>query len=271
MHIFSIFNTRRASADGILKNGIYFDPAIVGKPSVMAAKASVPTRQRIEVRFLNQHDLQNLMELERAVWDETQAASVTEMSVRITRYPTLAIGAFCSETGRALASLFARPTSLEAVKRARSWQDCVNHDDSEASRQKALFGISLSSIDGDAAKAIFAFFWPHALKNGWQEMYLGSPIPGLRDWIRDNPGQAVENYVFERRKGLPRDRQLCYYHKKGFQRIVAVRREYFPHAASMNYGVVIGGRIPLGSLAPLWKRLPLPWLQAMKQWLFVLQ
>lgn len=229
-------------------------------------------RGAISVRFLVHDDLQALIELEHAVWAQNQAASASDIRDRISRYPQLAIGAFCARTGRALASLFAKPTHSEAVRQASNWQECVHSASPNCGKPaSALFGISLSSIDAEAAKAIFEFFWPHALKNGWCEMYLGSPVPGLRDWMQQNPETSVEDYVFAKRNRLPRDPQLRYYHQKGFQRIVAVRPNYFPHEASLNYGVVLGGRIPLSALSPLWKNMPLSWLQVMKKWLFVLR
>lgn len=230
-----------------------------------------PVQPAVVVRFLRQSDLPALLELEHAVWESHQAASAGDMSARISRHPQLAIGAFCPRTGRALASLFAKPAHAEAIKRAGSWQECVSGSAS-AKREptSALFGISLSSSSAEAAKAIFGFFWPHALKNGWREMYLGSPVPGLRDWVRDNPGRHAEDYVFSYRNGQPRDPQLRYYYRKGFRKVITVRRDYFPHAASLNYGVILGGKIPLSALSPLWRLLPLSWLQGMKKWLFVL-
>lgn len=224
------------------------------------------------VRFLRHDDLQALMELELAVWAPNQAASITDISDRISRHPQLAIGAFCKNTGRALASLFARPTHPENVRQAVNWQECVHGTSiSDSKTATALFGISLSSIHAEAAKAIFEFFWPHALKNGYCEMFLGSPVPGLRNWMQENPDKSAEDYIFAKRNGLPRDPQLRYYYRKGFQRIVAVRPNYFPHEASLNYGVIIGGRIPFSTLSPLWQRMPLNWLESMKKWLFVLR
>ena len=73
----------------------------------------------------------------------------------------------------------------------------------------------------------------------------------------------VERYVRERRGSLPRDPQLRYYHRRGFREIVAVRAGYFPHADSLDYGVVLRGRIPLARLWPLWRWVPLRFLQRM--------
>lgn len=226
----------------------------------------------IRVRFLQHEDLAALMELEHSVWAPNQAACAADLCERISRHPQLAIGAFCSRTGRVLASLFAKPAYRKAIAQATNWQECVNSVVPIADKPaSALFGISLSSLDSRAAKAVFEFFWPYALKNGWCEMFLGSPVPGLRDWVRRNLGKPVEDYIFAKRNGLPCDPQLRYYYQKGFRQIVAVRPNYFPHEASLDYGVVLGGRIPLSFLSPLWQRMSLHQLQAMKEWLFVLR
>lgn len=222
----------------------------------------------VEVRFLTADDLPALMVLEQAVWQPEQAASAGDLLERIARHPRLSIGAFCRRSGKPLASLFAKPTHGAAIRRARSWHDCVAGGGNAA--DDALFGISLTSLRPEGVKAIFKFFWPHALKSGWREIYLGSPVPGLRDWVRANPQRPVEDYVFATRNGLPLDPQLRYYFSKGFRRMVRVCPDYFPHADSLNYGVMLGGRIPLSALSPLWRRLPLRWLQQMERRLPVL-
>jgi hypothetical protein len=63
--------------------------------------------------------------------------------------------------------------------------------------------------------------------------------------------------VQARRQGLPLDPQLRYYHRRGFTRIVAVKPGYFPHARSLDHGVLLRGSVPLASLGPLWRSLPL--------------
>ncbi|MNY73800.1 hypothetical protein D3C86_2126710 [compost metagenome] len=70
-------------------------------------------------------------------------------------------------------------------------------------------------------------------------------------------------------KGLPLDPQLRYYFKKGFRKIVAINDNYFPHERSLDFGVLILGKVPLSGLSFIWKRVPLPWLQRMKKLFFV--
>lgn len=226
----------------------------------------------LSVRFLQPEDLPALMALEKTVWEPHQAANAETLSARISTHPGLSIGAFCASSGRALASLFARPVHVSALRSASTWHECVTAPQVESRpRPRALFGISLSSVEPRAGQAIFDFFWPHALKSGWREMYLGSPVPGLRAWLARHPGRTIDEYVHARSNGLPRDPQLRYYHRKGFRQVVAIREGYFPHADSLDHGVIVGGRIPLSALSALWRLVPLSWLCGMRKWLFILR
>lgn len=224
----------------------------------------------INVRFLSPADIPSLLELEQQKWEGEQRAEATMLASRIAAFPALSLGAFCTLTGTVLASLFMKPTQHDIMRKCSTWEDCARkrHGD-ESANTGALFGISLSSVDPKAVEAIFEFFWPHALKAGWSDIYLGSPVPGLRHWTSKNPDLPVAQYVRGEHKGLPLDPQLRYYFNKGFRKIVAVRDNYFPHESSLDFGVLIVGKVPLSGLSFIWKRVPLPWLQRMKKLLFV--
>jgi len=208
-----------------------------------------------EVRFLDLLDLPALLELEHDKWDDEQAASHAELSRRILANPGLSVGAFCPQTGRMLASLFLRQVVADFWQHAENWRDCTELP--SPIRTASLFGISLSSRDPAAVDAILEFFWPHALKGGWRHIYLGSPVPGLRDWLGRQPAGRVEDYVALKRGGLPLDPQLRYYHSRGFKEIVCVKPGYFPHERSLDHGVILRGTIPLSALVPVWRALPL--------------
>ena len=223
--------------------------------------------QLIDVRFLTLDDIESLVGLEQHKWGAEQAASRRDMAARIKAYPQLSVGAFSADGG-ALASLFMKPITAVQIELAATWYDCAQMHDSASCATRSLFGISLSSIDSDAVTALFEFFWPYALKSGWRDIYLGSPMPGLRAWKRRHPDGAPEAYMRETRHGLPRDPQLRYYHTKGFRRVHACKPGYFPHHASLDYGAVLSGRIPLSAGVPLWRLLPLPVLNSMRKLLF---
>lgn len=231
-------------------------------------RAAVP---EIEVRLLRIEDIPRLMTLEHKKWNAEQATTADAMAGRMASHPHLCIGAFCARTNEALASLFLKPISETQLQSARTWAECVDaKPDAGEGVCWNLFGISLSSISSEGVEAIFQFFWPRALKAGWRNIYLGSPVPGLARWCARQPSDKpeVEGYIHAKRGDLPLDPQLRYYWRKGFRSVVACKPDYFPHPESLNHGVVIRGRIPLSSWAPLWRCVPLPWLERMGRHLF---
>jgi hypothetical protein len=235
----------------------------------LAPSAARPTtNEPTTARFLGHRDLPALIELEREKWNDIQAASEAELCARINAYPDLAIGAFCARTGRLLASLFMRPVADDFYRRAQTWNDCVQAPLPHAS--STLFGISLTSRNHEGVAALLKFFWPVALKQGWRHIYLGSPVPGLREWREANPLASIDEYVHARRGGAPLDPQLRYYRSRGFTKIVCAKANYFPHERSLDYGVILRGAVPLSMLAPLWTTLPLPLIRRVTRALTVL-
>jgi hypothetical protein len=143
---------------------------------------------------------------------------------------------------------------------ATRWEITANltHNTFTNSDCRSLFGISLSSNCAQAVEQIFRFFYPRALKAGWRDIYLGSPIPGFKRAHQKTPKLMVWEYVHQKksRGGEPKDPQLGYYFKKGFRRIVSIQANYFPHVQSMDYGVILHGVIPLSGPKQLWQRVP---------------
>ncbi|MEU3340887.1 hypothetical protein [Streptomyces sp. NPDC006668] len=222
----------------------------------------------IETRFLRPGDIDALLALEQTKWDRDQAADASDMAARIQAYQQLSVGSFDTSSGAALASLFMKPIDVAQLYAAADWVGCARVETKGERSGNSLFGISLSSIDAESVTALFEFFWPYALKQGWRDIYLGSPMPGLRAWKERNPDLAADVYMREKRHGLPRDPQLRYYYNKGFRELVACKPDYFPHPSSLDYGAVIRGHIPLSAGAPLWRHVPLPLLQRMQHLLF---
>lgn len=216
-------------------------------------------------RFVSSNDIAALLRLEARQWDAHQAATAFELHQRIERHPGLCVASFNRMTGEAVSSLFMKPLSLEAIVAAPTWFDCVSDRPSTAPRAavNSLFGISLTSINPAGTQALMKFFWPHALRSGWTEIYLGSPMPGFAAALARNPQLTATEYATQTRLGLPRDPQLRYYHQKGFREIVAVKPAYFPHQKSLDHAVILRGTVPLSFLSPLWRRLPWPVLRGL--------
>lgn len=229
----------------------------------------------LQTRFLEPKDIPALIALEHSKWEPHQAASGTTLLERIQAHPDLCIGTFCPHTGKVLASLFMRPISSAMFTAPTRWEIAVNVDTINAmhGHSRSLFGISLSSDNAQAVKEIFKFFYSHSPKAGWHDVYLGSPIPGFRKARENNPNLAVWQYVHAKKKfhaDEPLDPQLRYYFKKGFKHIVSIQENYFPHADSMDYGVILRHVIPRSRPRPLGRFASfffLKSLSAMKFWL----
>jgi hypothetical protein len=227
----------------------------------MKTNPSSTRTTRFTTRPLRLGDIPALVDLEKRQWTDEQAASADMFRQRILEHPRLCAGAFRSDTGELVASLFCKPTAAS---------DWTNHADwaTRASRKAhgkadALFGISLTSIDGGAALQLVAYQFLDAIKQGCRYIYLGSPMPGLAKHLSRYPQASVDAYARATRAGLPLDPQLRYYHGRGFCELVAVVDNYFPHEASRNYGAILRAKVPHTWLRPILRFVPQPALRMM--------
>ncbi|GAA4025747.1 hypothetical protein [Actimicrobium antarcticum] len=231
------------------------------------------TAPRFQTRYLQQTDIPALLALEHAKWEPNQAATESMLRQRIAAYPTLCIGSFCLQSGKALASTFMRPVNPAIFTAPTRWDVTANlpaacelHSDT-----RALFGISLSSTNAAAADDLYRFFYPRALKAGWRDVYLGSPMPGFRRARECKPDLPAWEYVHSKKRGRsgePLDPQLRYYFRKGFRQIVSIQENYFPHEPSLDFGVILHGVIPLSRPKRFWQGTPLPLIESLSSMLF---
>jgi hypothetical protein len=222
--------------------------------------------EQLIVRYLVPSDLDQLIALENKKWEESQAASKETLLKRIKKYPQLSIGAFDKNDESLKASLFMKPITKSDLQTKYSWDEFAEcGDETIDEHTQMLFGTSLSSCEPSAVQAILHFFLPQAIKGGWQQIYLGLPIPGFQRWLLSHPQGSVHEYVHSTRRGLPLDPQLRHYHKMGFKKILAIKPDYFPHEGSLNNGVFISADIPLSHIKTL-RWLPAQWLQTLASW-----
>jgi hypothetical protein len=215
------------------------EPSTMSNLNQMTKDSAFTSRQL----FLN--DIPALMQLESYQWDSTQAVRPEIIQARLQAHPELCVGTFCAHTGAALTSLFMKPVARMQMQNVRSWKECVLPGGSgmPKSPSRSLFGISLTSISAQAVGALEAYIWPRMVEAGWEDIYLGSPMPGLRLALRQDPLLSASGYAHAKRRNLPRDAQLRYYHQKGLRDIVAVLPDYFPHADALDYGVLLRGSL----------------------------
>lgn len=231
----------------------------------MNIQLTLPKRRYI-IRNLRIGDIPALLELERKQWTEEQQATAEDFRTRMAAHPDLSIGAFCRDTGELLASVFCKPTTEAEWVNPGDWRKSATLGQGVLNsklRPRCLFGISLTSIDASAALQLFAYNYLYAVKCGNREVFLGSPMPGLKRYLQRKPGASVEAYARATRNGLPLDPQLRYYHGKGFCELVAVRENYFPHEASCDYGAILKAKVPYPWLTPLFRWVPVGVLRAL--------
>jgi hypothetical protein len=87
------------------------------------------------------------------------------------------------------------------------------------------------------------------------------PDVGVREYVHAKSSQGSDR---------PLDPQLRYYHGKGFKEIHSIHKDYFPHEASQDYGVILRRDVPLAGAAPLWSRMPLGALKLLEACIYPL-
>jgi hypothetical protein len=236
---------------------------------IILIKALTRKKRSFITRFLRVGDIPALLDLERRQWTAEQAADSADFRARIDAHPDFCGGAFCTRTGELLASVFAKPTNDAEWTAPGNWAQSADLSGRSAEkspqqkRTRCMFGISLTSVDPGAAVQLLAFYYLYLLKRGYSEIFLGSPMPGLKRYLERHPDASVETYARTTRSGLPLDPQLRYYHGKGWKEIVAIRENYFPHEASCDYGAILKANVPFRHLALLFRFVPVPMLRTM--------
>ncbi len=270
------FRLRRLH-QALMQSAAYRANAVITRGYLSGLFAEAAAEPPLQVRLLCPADVPALVALEQSKWEPHQAASAEQMLERIQAHPDLCIGAFCPRSGQALASLFMRPVDPAMFTAPTGWAVAADvraggsgaGAGARTGPERSLFGISLSSNHAAAVQAIFAFFYPRALRAGWRDVYLGSPIPGFARARAADPRLRVWQYVHARRRPhdrLPLDAQLRYYFSKGFTQIVSIQERYFPHAESLDHGVILRGVIPLSGARWLWRTAPFAILESLSPW-----
>ncbi len=227
---------------------------------------------QLKTRNLATKDVDALIALEQQQWNGDQLPTMETLVKRIESNPDWCIGVFCETTGRAIASAFLIPVNAEQMRNSKTWESCTKLTVKTSEKSIALFGISLTSINPKAGQAIFEYLLPRALKAGYKEVYLGSPIPGFSKAKTKNNDLTAEEYVHKKRScgKRPKDPQLLYYYNHGCHDIISVCENYFPHEPSLNYGVIVRGHLPLSEFNIIWHFVPLSTLNALSNFFFSL-
>lgn len=206
----------------------------------------------LSVRGLVESDIPELLRLEKEKWG-LHGATHEMLVSRLAVLEGYSWGAFRDDM--LVSSLFCMRRNEIGILGAKTWAEaCDNglacsHDVS----QNTVFGISLSGSDLKGTRAILERLALELKFDGVRAVYLGTPLPGLGDWLDANPDGDPASYtamtkLFPDGRRLPVDPQLSYYYQLGFRTVVAVRSHYFPHERSRDWAAVIRHAVDLGGL-----------------------
>jgi len=219
-------------------------------------------RKKITVRHVVPSDVPTLVELDHRVWKtkEQQADSYTFIE-RIKNCGDTCWAVFIGKA--AIASLYIMGVTHKQVMKSNSWDQITDKGTARSSipYSQEWFGIGLAATQNakkaDAVEKLMTEAAIEALRLGIRYVYLGSPIPGLRKWLKKNRDKGINEYVYAKKvDNLPLDPQLRYYYKEGFRKIVQIKQNYFPHEKSLDYGVILRLENPFWRMKIAFRLLP---------------
>jgi len=192
-------------------------------------------------------DIPGLLKLEQNTWGEN-GANNHQLTSRIKTFPEGNILAIYE--GKIVAYL-----SFEYVDNIInyplfSWDDITDQGLIEKSHRpngNYMYGINISvhkSMSGQ--QLIFRLTlqaWANMILTNKVGIFMGSRMPGYKNYKKYHPDITPEEYVKVKRNGKTRDPELRMYEKDSLC-IVKVLPEYFPDPASENYGVLLYGKNP---------------------------
>lgn len=192
-------------------------------------------------------DITELVELEQNVWADN-GANALKLKSRIEIFPA----------GNIIALYEARIVgylSFEYVGNVVnlahfSWDSITDNGTivrSHKPYEKYMYGISLSvhkTMSGQQLGfGLTLQAWISMILNNKKGIFIGSRMPGYRNYKKYHPEIIPEEYIKLKRHGKLRDPELRMYEKDGVCS-VKVLPEYFPDPPSENYGVLLYRKNP---------------------------
>ncbi|MBD3300738.1 MAG: GNAT family N-acetyltransferase [Candidatus Moranbacteria bacterium] len=205
---------------------------------------------KIEVREASLKDINSLIKLEKEVWGK-EGADKEKISSRIRTFKKGNIILKEQVNNNILGYIsFQYVNSLDQNKKIRWFQitDRGRIEKSHCRNGKFIYGINLSIHPEFRNRGYGTFLmlqvWKNMIKNNKKGVYLGSRMPGYKDYLENKKKVTPEEYVkIKRPDNKLYDKELRLYRSEGFK-IVKVIDNYFPDPESLNYGVLIYRKNP---------------------------
>lgn len=192
-------------------------------------------------------DVAKIEQLEKDVWGENGA----DAGKIISRIKTFPKGNVIAELGNDVVGYL----SFEYVDDVTSasnftWADITDDGkiiNSHRSDGEYFYGINLSAhhlVQGkNLSTALVLRGWANMILDNKKGAFVGSRIPGFKNYKKAHPEVTAEEYIKIRRRGKLRDSELRLYEQEGLLP-VKILTNYFPDADSLNFGVLVYRKNP---------------------------
>jgi hypothetical protein len=194
-------------------------------------------------------DVGQIVNLEEAVWGDSGAKAAQIIS-RIELFP---FGIFVATSGDeeiVACSSFISVDNM-AIAPDFTWEEITDHGyitGSHKAKGKYAYGINLSvshKMNGRNLGNLMVFYGLMRIITGNKKgVFIGSRIPGFKNYKKHYPLAAAEDYVTLKRNGRLRDYELRLYAAEGFK-VIKVLPDYFPDPDSLDYGVLVYCKNPV--------------------------
>lgn len=192
-------------------------------------------------------DISGLLELEKSAWGENGASR----NQLISRIETFSNGNIIAIYDQKIVGYLSFEYVDNVAKLPHfSWDEISDNGFMTKSHRpngNYMYGVNLSvhkSMSGQQLGfGLTLQAWAEMILTNKLGVFMGSRMPGYRNYKKHNPEITAEEYVKLKRNGKTRDPELRMYEKDGFC-IVKVLPNYFPDPQSENYGVLLYRKNP---------------------------
>jgi ribosomal protein S18 acetylase RimI-like enzyme len=202
-------------------------------------------KNKIKIRKATIKDIPQILEVEKAAWEEEKAATREMFESRIKTFPEGTLVALIDK--KIVGVIVTEIINYNSQDSALSWYEVTDNGfiaKTHNPKGDTLYGVDLSVHPSyqnkGIGKKLLANISKLAIQYNLKQGVLGSRIPNYNkfaDKIKVEDYVKINNYQ-KNEKNIPPDPELSLYRKCGF-RIIKIIPEYFKDPESLNYGVLL--------------------------------
>jgi len=205
-------------------------------------------KEKFVFRSATLADISDMVNLELAVWGEN-AANREQLISRINVFSAGNIIALLDK--KVVGYLSLENVDNMNIQPDFSWSEITDNGTVAKSHRpqgQYMYGVNLSihhSMSGqNLGLGLMLQAWRLMILTNKRGVFLGSRIPGFRNYKKHHPEVTAEEYIRLKRNGKLRDYELKLYAEDGLLAL-RVLPNYFPDPPSLDYGVLLYRKNPV--------------------------